>query len=57
MAQTFEQKESIELTILKTRMDEFQKELTKKVSACATLSEFNDLTTLLETKANITEIN
>jgi len=54
MAQSYEQKENIELTILKTRMDEFQKELTKKVSTCATLAEFNDLTTLLESKANIT---
>jgi hypothetical protein len=31
----------MELTILKTRMDEFQREIIKKVSTCATLAEFN----------------
>ena len=54
----------MELTILKTRMDEYQKEITKKVGACATLSEFNEIANILEAKvfflpikANISEIN
>ena len=47
LTHSVEQKENMELTILRTRMDEFQKEITKKVSACATLSELNDITNAL----------
>lgn len=32
-----EQKESLELSILKARMDDFQREISKRVGACVTL--------------------
>ena len=51
-----EEKENVQLEILKTRMNEFQRQITKKVSTCATLQEFNTLTEVLETKANVSEI-
>lgn len=49
-ARSLEEKENMELAILKTRMDEFQKEISKKVTTCATLNELNDLATILESK-------
>ncbi len=47
------EKESTELAILRARMDEFQKEITKKVTNCATLQELSELTSIVEAKVNI----
>ena len=41
VAVSAEERENVELSILRTRMDEFQREITKKVGMCATLEEFN----------------
>ena len=47
----------MELTILQARMDEFQKEISKKVASCVTLTEFQDLINIVEQKVNVSEIN
>ena len=52
-----ESKEGVEVAILKTRMDEFQREIGKKVSGCATLSDLKELAIVVEGKGNVAELN
>ena len=42
--------DAVEIAILKARMDDFQKEISKRVGACATLPELQEVLTLLDGK-------
>jgi hypothetical protein len=51
------EQEGLEVSILKARMDDFQKEISKRVGACVTLPELQEVLTLLDGKANVGEVN
>jgi hypothetical protein len=47
MRATEDHKESLEVSVLKARMDDFQKEISKRVGACVTLPEFQEVLNIL----------
>lgn len=59
-----EEQTELQCKILKARMDDFQKQITKRLGGCVTLSEFQELVTIMEQKVfffliqvNISEMN
>ena len=48
---------NIEVQSLNSKLDEVYRDLSKRVQNCAMQKDFNYLTSVLETKANIDEVN
>ena len=42
---------------MQARIDDFQKEISKRLGTCVTLPEFQELIGIVEQKVNITELN
>ena len=48
---------NIEISSMNSKLDEIYRDLSKRLSNCALQKDFNYLTSVLETKANVDEVN
>ena len=45
------------MKIIQARIDDFQKQISRRLGGCVTLSQFHELVSIVEQKVNISEMN